>query len=81
MCVHGVINIGNVKIKDLVKALFVVEVCDSAAESPFSPHCLCQALCVGQSRRGLVMCEALEFKGARGKGVGVGGMTRGNVVG
>jgi hypothetical protein len=81
VCVHGVINIGNVKIKDLVKALLVVEVCDSAVESPFSPHCLCQALCVCQSRQGPVTCEALEFKGLRGKGVGVGGMTKGTVVG
>jgi hypothetical protein len=30
--VLGVINVGNVKIKDLVKALLVVEVCDSAVE-------------------------------------------------
>ncbi len=77
---HGVIDIGNVKIKDLVKALLVIEVCDSAAESPFAPYCLCQAVCVGQLRQGPVMCEALEFKSARGKWVGGGGVTRGNVI-
>ena len=76
-----VINVGNVKIKELVKALFVVEVCDSAVEEPFSSHCLCQALCVGQSCQCPVMDEALDFKSARGKWSDFEGMTRVNVIG
>ncbi len=75
------IDIGNVKIEDLGEALLVLEIGDSAIESPFTPHCLCQALGVCQSRQAPVMDEALEFPSATGDWGGFEGRTRGNVFG
>ncbi len=76
---HGVVDIFNLTVEDLVKLLSVLDVGGLAFYSSFITHCVCQALGICCLRHGPMANEALKLTNASGKQGRFGGMS-GQVV-
>jgi hypothetical protein len=76
---QGVVYICNLKVEDLVKCVFVLDVGGRSFCSPFITNCVCQAWGVYCHRLGSMSNEVLKLSNASGKQCGFGG-TRSRVI-